>query len=93
MSAPAQSASWSVQEQKSVADAGADIQAELAEANREYELRFGRIFIVCATGKSAHEMLEILRHRLNNDDATELLAAAEEQRKITNLRLRKWLER
>ena len=61
--------------------------------NREYEQRFGRVFIVCATGKSAPEMLEILQRRLRNDDATELHEAAEEQRKITNIRLKKWLHR
>jgi 2-oxo-4-hydroxy-4-carboxy-5-ureidoimidazoline decarboxylase len=65
----------------------------LAEANQEYERRFGRVFIVCATGKSAPEMLEILRHRLRNDDAAEFREAAEEQRKITNIRLKKWLSK
>jgi 2-oxo-4-hydroxy-4-carboxy-5-ureidoimidazoline decarboxylase len=49
------------------------------------------VFIVCATDTSAAEMLEILRLRLGNDDATELQEAAEEQRKITNIRLKKWL--
>ena len=63
----------------------------LAEANREYERRFGRIFIVCATGKTSAEILAILRQRLQNDDATELREAAEQQRQITQLRLRKWL--
>jgi 2-oxo-4-hydroxy-4-carboxy-5-ureidoimidazoline decarboxylase len=63
----------------------------LAEANREYERRFGRVFIVCATGKSADEIVDILRRRLQNDDARELQVAAEEQRKITNIRLKKWL--
>ena len=88
-----QSAAWSAQEQQNVAAAGEAIQSALAEANREYEQRFGRVFIVCATGKSATEMLEILRRRLRNDDATELREAAEEQRKITNIRLKKWLNR
>ncbi len=86
-----QSAAWSAQEQRSVAGSPDALQSALAEANREYEERFGRIFIVCATGKSAAEMLDILRSRLQNDDATELRVAAEEQRKITNLRLEKWL--
>jgi 2-oxo-4-hydroxy-4-carboxy-5-ureidoimidazoline decarboxylase len=89
--AAAQSATWSEQEQKSVAESPDAMQSALAEANREYERRFGRIFIVCATGKPAAEMLDILRRRLHNDDATELRVAAEEQRKITNLRLDKWL--
>jgi len=86
-----QSAEWSTQEQRNVAAAGEPVRAALAEANREYEQRFGRVFIVCATGKSAPEMLEILRRRMRNDDATELSEAAEEQRKITHIRLRKWL--
>jgi len=66
-------------------------QTELAAANRAYEEKFHRIFIVCATGKSAEEMLAILHHRLSNDPATELREAAEQQRQITQLRLRKWL--
>ena len=74
-----------------MADAGESVQVALAEGNREYERRFDRVFIVCATGKSASELLEILRRRLRNDDSTELREAAEEQRKITNIRLRKWL--
>jgi 2-oxo-4-hydroxy-4-carboxy-5-ureidoimidazoline decarboxylase len=69
----------------------ADIQQQLAAANREYEARFGRIFIVCATGKTAAEMLAILQSRLSNDPATELKEAAEQQRQITQIRLRKWL--
>ncbi len=59
--------------------------------NREYEQKFGRIFIVCATGKSASEILEILRQRLHNDEATELRQAAEEQRQIMHIRLKKWI--
>jgi 2-oxo-4-hydroxy-4-carboxy-5-ureidoimidazoline decarboxylase len=66
-------------------------QAALAEANRAYEEKFNRIFIVCATGKTAAEMLAILQQRLTNDPATELREAAEQQRQITQLRLRKWL--
>jgi 2-oxo-4-hydroxy-4-carboxy-5-ureidoimidazoline decarboxylase len=89
--ASSQSASWSTQEQKDVAAANADVLSALAKANSEYEQKFNRVFIVCATGKSASEMLDILYHRLQNDDATELQAAAEEQRKITNIRLQKWL--
>jgi 2-oxo-4-hydroxy-4-carboxy-5-ureidoimidazoline decarboxylase len=89
--ATAQSAAWSTQEQQKVAAAGEPVQLALAEGNREYEKRFHNVFIVCATGKSAPEILEILRRRLSNDQATELHEAAEEQRKITNLRLKKWL--
>jgi OHCU decarboxylase len=86
-----QSAAWSAQEQNSVATAGAELKAGLAEGNREYERRFGRIFIVCATGKTSAEILAILQKRLQNDDRTELREAAEQQRQITQLRLRKWL--
>jgi len=90
-SASAQSAAWSVQEQRDVASAGDAVKITLAEANREYEQRFRHIFIVCATGKSAPEVLAILRRRLQNDDATELREAAEQQRQITRIRLTKWL--
>ena len=62
------------------------------QGNREYEEKFGRIFLLCATGRSAAEMLAILRERMQNDAATELREAAEQQRLITQLRLRKWLQ-
>jgi 2-oxo-4-hydroxy-4-carboxy-5-ureidoimidazoline decarboxylase len=75
-----------------VEDAAAAVKRALMEANREYERRFDRIFIVCATGKSAPEILEILRRRLNNDAETELHEGAEQQRQITQIRLRKWLQ-
>ena len=90
--ASAQSASWSEQEQENVASAADAVQQALAKANREYEQRFGRVFIVCATGQGACEILDVLRRRLQNDDFTELREAAEEQRKITRLRLKKWLQ-
>ena len=64
----------------------------LEEANRRYEQRFGRIFIVCATGKILPEILSILEARMNNDPQTELREAAEQQRQITQLRLHRWLE-
>jgi 2-oxo-4-hydroxy-4-carboxy-5-ureidoimidazoline decarboxylase len=86
-----QSAVWSSEEQHAVAEAEAKTLEALASANEEYEKRFGRVFIACATGKSAAEMLEILQRRLRNEDETELRVAAEEQRKITNIRLEKWL--
>jgi OHCU decarboxylase len=91
-STPGQSVEWSAQEQRNVQDAEADVKITLADANREYEQRFNRIFIVCATSKSAPEILEILRRRIKNDDETELHEAAEQQRQITQLRLRKWLQ-
>jgi OHCU decarboxylase len=92
-SRPSQSAVWSAQEQKNAADADASVKNALVEANREYERRFNRIFIVCATGKSAPEILEILRRRLKNDAETELHEAVEQQRQITEIRLRKWPQR
>lgn len=85
------STAWSKQEQKSVAMASDELKGDLAEGNREYEERFGFIFIVCATGKSALEILAILRRRLQNGKEIELREAAEEQRQITQLRLKKWL--
>ena len=84
------SLAWSAGEQ-SAAALSEDIQARLANANLEYEAKFGRIFIVCATGKTAVEMLAILQERLANDVQTELREAAEQQRQITQIRLRKWL--
>jgi len=87
-----QSVGWSAQEQRNVADSDAALKNALAEANREYERRFHRIFIVCATGKSASEILAILQRRMANDAETELQAAAEQQQQITELRLRKWLQ-
>ena len=77
----------SAQEQSGVASASARVIDALADANQTYLDRFGFIFIVCATGKSAEEMLALLRARLPNDRATELRNAAEEQAKITALRL------
>jgi len=90
-SSSAQSVEWSAQEQRNVGDAEATVRIALVDANREYEQRFNRVFIVCATGKSAPEILEILRRRLKNDAETDLHEAAEQQRQITEIRLRKWL--
>jgi len=84
-----QARSWSAQEQAGVADAATETKAALAARNQEYEERFGFIFIVCASGKTSEEMLAILNERLRNDPGTELRIAAEEQRKITRLRLEK----
>ena len=82
---------WSAGEQRGVAQGDAEVRAALAEGNREYERRFGYIYIVCASGKSAEELLALLRGRLANDAATELRVAAGEQAKITRLRLLKLL--
>ena len=89
--APAHSSTWSAQEQRTVAAADDTVKLALAKGNHEYEKRFGRIFIVCATGQSAGKILEILERRLQNDEATELKVAAEEQRQIMHIRLKKWL--
>jgi len=86
-----QSTAWSRMEQQQVALAEEEVKLALAEGNRTYEKRFHRIFILCACGKSANEILEILRRRLQNDDKTELHEAAEQQRQITQIRLKKWL--
>lgn len=74
-------------EQAGVRQASEDVLAALADGNREYEQRFGYTFIVCATGKGADEMLALLHARLGNDAPTELRAAAEEQARITAIRL------
>jgi 2-oxo-4-hydroxy-4-carboxy-5-ureidoimidazoline decarboxylase len=89
--ASAKSLAWSGQEQSSAEDAEDAAVAELAEGNALYEQRFGFTYIVCATGRSAEEMLKILNRRLANERATELREAAEQQRQITQIRLGKWL--
>ena len=76
-------------EQAGVDGATAATRAALALGNRMYEERFGHVFLICATGKSADEMLGALRDRLGNDPITELRIAAGEQAKITRLRLEK----
>lgn len=85
----ASTAAWCAGEQAGVRDANEDVIQGLAEGNRQYEARFGYIFIVCATGKTAAEMLALLQSRLTNDPAMELRIAAAEQAKITRLRLEK----
>ncbi len=90
--ASVRSAAWSAQEQSSAAASDDGVKIALAEANREYERQFGRIFIVCASGKTGSEILQILRRRLQNDDGAEMREAAEQQRQITQIRLRKWLQ-
>jgi 2-oxo-4-hydroxy-4-carboxy-5-ureidoimidazoline decarboxylase len=85
------SLAWSVTEQ-SAATTDESAKASLAEANRQYEDTFHRTFIICASGKSAGEILATLNHRLTNTPEQELAEAAEQQRQITNLRLYKWLE-
>src|SRR5262249_25549324 len=82
-------ATLAASEQASVARASEATLVALRDANVRYEAKFGHIFIVCATGKSADERLAILRSRLDNDPETELRIAAGEQAKITRLRLEK----
>jgi 2-oxo-4-hydroxy-4-carboxy-5-ureidoimidazoline decarboxylase len=77
----------SAKEQAAIGAAGDDVLTALVDANNAYVERFGFIFIMCATGKSAEEMLKLLRDRLPNDRAAELRVAAEEQARITALRL------
>lgn len=84
-------AAWSRQEQSGVAR-DADTQSQLLEANRAYEERFGRVFLICATGLSAEQILSAARTRLSNDAATEQAVVADELRKIAVLRLGKALE-
>jgi 2-oxo-4-hydroxy-4-carboxy-5-ureidoimidazoline decarboxylase len=88
----ADTARWSAEEQGGVSAAADATRLRLAAANREYEARFGYIFIVCATGKTAGAMLELLERRLRNDPGEEIQIAAGEQAKITRLRLAKLLD-
>jgi len=84
-------AAWSRKEQSGVGE-DPGVRAALAEGNREYEQRFGRVFLICATGLSAEQMLTSLRRRLTHDDATEVAVVREELRKIALLRLGKVVE-
>jgi OHCU decarboxylase len=83
---------WSEDEQSGTRNSAAETMTALAKLNRVYEEKFGYIFIVCASGKSSEEMLAILRQRLENDTDEELLSAAAEQAKITQLRLRRVID-
>jgi OHCU decarboxylase len=82
---------WAGSEQAAVQVADTTIIEELAKYNKEYEEKFGFIFIVCATGKTAEEMLDLLKNRINNSYEGELKIAMEEQNKITHIRLKKLL--
>jgi OHCU decarboxylase len=88
-----QAQQWSAQEQSSISKTTEDILRLLAELNRQYEAKFGYIFIVCASGKSAEEVLSILTLRLRNSPEQEIQIAAAEQAKITDLRINKLLNR
>lgn len=82
---------WSSDEQRGMDQASFDIAAAMEKLNRQYDDKFGWIFIVCATGKRAGEMLTTLENRLANEAADEIRIAASEQAKITKLRLGKLL--
>jgi 2-oxo-4-hydroxy-4-carboxy-5-ureidoimidazoline decarboxylase len=87
----ASTAQWASGEQAGVNTATEKILEKLAEGNKLYEDKFGYIFIICATGKPAEEMLKNLEERLTNDPEDEIKIAAGEQNKITQLRLEKLL--
>lgn len=89
--APAETQAWSAAEQAGAARAPEEVQRALEEGNRAYEDRFGHVFLICATGKSAEEMLAALEERLSNEASTEIFNAAREQAKITAIRLHKLL--
>lgn len=88
----AATASWSSKEQAGMDAASAETARDLAEGNRRYEEKFGHVFLICATGKSAAEMLAALRERMNHPPDQEARIAAAEQAKITCLRLRKLVQ-
>lgn len=85
----ASTAHWASGEQSSVKDADGETLIELKDLNDAYEKKFGYIFIVCATGKSASEMLSLLKLRIDNAAEEELIIAAAEQNKITHIRIDK----
>ena len=82
---------WASEEQSSAGRAQSETLDALRKTNQDYERRFGYIFIVCATGKRADEMLALLNERMTNDPDAEIRIAAEEQARITELRLKKLL--
>lgn len=86
------SAEWSRREQAGMAGASDEARAEFERLNAEYEAKFGFVFLIRATGRSAAEMLAALRSRLKNDRAAELAIAAREQLSITKIRLARMLE-
>jgi 2-oxo-4-hydroxy-4-carboxy-5-ureidoimidazoline decarboxylase len=87
----ASTSAWAEGEQAAVKHTSQQVLEALAEGNEQYEQKFGYIFIVCATGKSAEEMLALLQARLPNEPTEEIMIAAREQSKITNIRLEKLL--
>lgn len=87
----ASTAQWASGEQSGASGASREVLESLARGNKLYEDKFGYIFIVCATGKSAEEMLELLELRLPNSPEEEIKIAMDEQNKITKLRIEKLL--
>jgi OHCU decarboxylase len=83
--------SWSKQEQSRAGTASESVSSELANLNQQYQDKFGFVFLICATGKSAEEILVALKRRLGNTREEELAQAAREQRLITQIRIRKLL--
>jgi 2-oxo-4-hydroxy-4-carboxy-5-ureidoimidazoline decarboxylase len=83
---------WSSGEQSGMSSAAEAVRDAIAEGNRRYEARFGYIYIVCASGRTADEMLRLLTRRLDNPAEAELRVAAGEQARITRLRLEKLLD-
>ena len=90
--AGAEGRDWSSREQAGMSGAGDSVRQALAEGNRAYEERFGHVYLVCATGRTAEEMLDLLHRRLANDPATERPVVLGELAKINRLRLAKLLE-
>ena len=88
----ASTADWAAGEQRGAAEASEETLEKLKRANIRYEEKFGYIFIICATGKTAMEMLKAIKNRMFNRDSEELAVAKGEQHKITLLRLRKLLD-
>ena len=84
-------AAWSRQEQSGVADADASVRAQIAGANQRYEQRFGQVYLVCATGLSAQQLLAVCLERLANDPTTERSIVLRELAKIARIRLSKLL--
>lgn len=87
----ARATAWSRQEQAGVATAEVAVLAQLEDANAEYERRFGHVYLVCASGRTAAELLDVCRARLENDQVTERGVMLNELAKINRLRLSKLL--
>lgn len=85
------SAEWSQEEQSGAQQGSPEVLAEIAAHNEEYEKRHGFTYIVCASGKTADELLALLKQRISNSTLDEIREAAEQQRQITRIRLDKWL--